>query len=280
MLTTAQRNPPSSTHCAAPVPHLADAGRCRSTERCSRMALDQIVSSIDDTAARTSALRASAGSSRVHALPLPHLPRPAPLAPSIPQALRSSALWCASWLCLIRFRFSHCLCCCAVNRIVARSENYEMDLVLDINSQLYKLLNQDKFVLVLASTLNPDGTPDSNEFNQSGEPSLMDNYGPTHTALMSRLDVAFVLPLVACAPAAVRLYCGCSDLFAFAPLLSVLSVCRVRDARQGVQSGFERVEQRRQNGSVHQLRWSAHVTERRAAVPHENRIGYENVFAH
>lgn len=59
---------------------------------------------------------------------------------------------------------------------MARSENYEMDLVLDINSQLYKLLNQDKFVLVLASTLNPDGTPDSNEFNQSGDPSLMDNY--------------------------------------------------------------------------------------------------------
>lgn len=63
-----------------------------------------------------------------------------------------------------------------VNRIVARSENYQMDLVLDINSQLYKLDVAHKFILVLASTLNLDGTPDANEFNQSGEPSLMDNY--------------------------------------------------------------------------------------------------------
>jgi len=63
-----------------------------------------------------------------------------------------------------------------VNRLVARGENYEMDLVLDINSQLYKLGIGDKFTLVLASTLNLDGTPDSNEFNQSGEPSLMDSY--------------------------------------------------------------------------------------------------------
>jgi DNA-directed RNA polymerase I, II, and III subunit RPABC3 len=41
---------------------------------------------------------------------------------------------------------------------------------------LYKLWTGDKFVLVLASTLNLDGTPDSNEFNQSGAPSLMDAY--------------------------------------------------------------------------------------------------------
>lgn len=42
--------------------------------------------------------------------------------------------------------------------------------------QLYKLWTGDKFTLVLASTLNLDGTPDANEFNQSGEASLMDNY--------------------------------------------------------------------------------------------------------
>lgn len=43
-------------------------------------------------------------------------------------------------------------------------------------AQLYKLWTGDKFSLVLASTLNLDGTPDANEFNQSGEASLMDNY--------------------------------------------------------------------------------------------------------
>ena len=47
---------------------------------------------------------------------------------------------------------------------------------LPLAAQLYKLWNQDKFVLALASTLNLDGTPDPNEFNQSGEPSLMDAY--------------------------------------------------------------------------------------------------------
>jgi DNA-directed RNA polymerase I, II, and III subunit RPABC3 len=51
-----------------------------------------------------------------------------------------------------------------------------MDLVLDINSQLYKLDIGEKFILVLASTLNLDGTPDANEFNQSGEQTLMDGY--------------------------------------------------------------------------------------------------------
>lgn len=49
-------------------------------------------------------------------------------------------------------------------------------MVLDINSQLYKLELGDKFSLMLASTLNLDGTPDANEFNQSGDPSLADNY--------------------------------------------------------------------------------------------------------
>jgi DNA-directed RNA polymerase I, II, and III subunit RPABC3 len=51
-----------------------------------------------------------------------------------------------------------------------------MELVLDINSQLYKLQTHDKFIMALASTLNLDGTPDENEFNQSGELSLMDNF--------------------------------------------------------------------------------------------------------
>ena len=42
--------------------------------------------------------------------------------------------------------------------------------------QLYSLTNGDKFKMVLATTLNLDGTPDANEFNQSGAPSLMDPY--------------------------------------------------------------------------------------------------------
>ncbi|RUS22311.1 RNA polymerase Rpb8-domain-containing protein, partial [Endogone sp. FLAS-F59071] len=44
-----------------------------------------------------------------------------------------------------------------VSRLEARSENYEMDLVLDFNNEIYPLDINDKFSLVLASTLAIDG---------------------------------------------------------------------------------------------------------------------------
>ncbi|PVU94066.1 hypothetical protein BB561_002818 [Smittium simulii] len=40
-----------------------------------------------------------------------------------------------------------------VSRIGARSENYDVELTLDVNSELYPLDHSDKFSLVLASTL-------------------------------------------------------------------------------------------------------------------------------
>jgi len=64
-----------------------------------------------------------------------------------------------------------------VSRIVGRSDNYDMSLVLDYNSVIYRLPVAQKFQLLLASTLNLDGTPDSNAFNQdSNIPTLMDQY--------------------------------------------------------------------------------------------------------
>lgn len=65
-----------------------------------------------------------------------------------------------------------------VSRIVGRGENYDMDLVLDINSQIYRLPTGQKFNLLLAKTLNLDGSPDNNEwnYNQHEEASLMDGY--------------------------------------------------------------------------------------------------------
>lgn len=44
---------------------------------------------------------------------------------------------------------------CAVSRIVARSENYEMDIVLDVNSELYPLEVNQKVLLVLVKTVRP-----------------------------------------------------------------------------------------------------------------------------
>ena len=63
-----------------------------------------------------------------------------------------------------------------MSRILARSENYEMDLTLDVNTQLYKLEVNNKFTLALAKSLSLDGTPDDGTFDQSGRPSLADRY--------------------------------------------------------------------------------------------------------
>ena len=40
-----------------------------------------------------------------------------------------------------------------------------MDLILDVNTQVYPVELGDKFRLVLASTLKEDGTPDDGEFD-------------------------------------------------------------------------------------------------------------------
>jgi DNA-directed RNA polymerases I, II, and III subunit RPABC3 len=63
-----------------------------------------------------------------------------------------------------------------VNRIVAKGETYETDLVLDVASEIYPLKAGDKFTLTLASTLRLDGKPEEEGFNQDGKPSLLDQY--------------------------------------------------------------------------------------------------------
>lgn len=47
----------------------------------------------------------------------------------------------------------------AVSRIKARSDLYEMDLILDINIDVYPVSRGEKLAVCLASTLNLDGTP-------------------------------------------------------------------------------------------------------------------------
>lgn len=65
-----------------------------------------------------------------------------------------------------------------VNRIAATGTTYECDLLLDMNSQIYSVKDGEKITLVLASTLNLDGTPDDHfSYNpRSDEPSLADTY--------------------------------------------------------------------------------------------------------
>ena len=65
---------------------------------------------------------------------------------------------------------------CVVSRVVGRGENYDMDIVLDVHSDLYKVAVGEKFSLVLAKTVNLDGTPDDGSYKMFDGPTLMDKY--------------------------------------------------------------------------------------------------------
>ena len=52
-------------------------------------------------------------------------------------------------------------CTAAVSRMVCKSENYEMDMTIDVNSDLLRIERGFKFSVELATTLNIDGSPDT-----------------------------------------------------------------------------------------------------------------------
>ena len=51
-----------------------------------------------------------------------------------------------------------------------------MELVLDVNTELYPIDVNTKFSFALASTLNLDGSPDEGVYEQNTKPTLMDKY--------------------------------------------------------------------------------------------------------
>ncbi|KAF8402307.1 hypothetical protein HHK36_013261 [Tetracentron sinense] len=59
-----------------------------------------------------------------------------------------------------------CICVSLVSRIEAQSEQFEMYMQLDVNTEIYPLNVGDKFTMVLAPTLSLDGTPDTGYFTQ------------------------------------------------------------------------------------------------------------------
>ncbi|KAL8531539.1 hypothetical protein ACS0TY_008221 [Phlomoides rotata] len=63
-----------------------------------------------------------------------------------------------------------------VSRISARSELFDMLMHLDINTEIYPMYAGEKFMMVLASTLNLDGTPDSGYFTPGNRKSLADKF--------------------------------------------------------------------------------------------------------
>jgi len=52
-----------------------------------------------------------------------------------------------------------------VSRLFCESESFKMDLILDVNTQLYPIKLGDKFRLLLASTLREDGYPDEGDYD-------------------------------------------------------------------------------------------------------------------
>eukprot|EP00127_Corallochytrium_limacisporum_P001920 Clim_evm75s88 gene=Clim_evmTU75s88 len=64
-----------------------------------------------------------------------------------------------------------------VSRFTCQSENYECELIIDLNSQLYPLLVGDKFVFALTTTLRKDGKPMEGEFDPTDtRPSKADQF--------------------------------------------------------------------------------------------------------
>lgn len=64
----------------------------------------------------------------------------------------------------------------AVTRCVCKGVSYEMDMVLDVNTEVYPVREGDRYSCAIASTLSLDGKPDSGEYDPSGQPSLLDRF--------------------------------------------------------------------------------------------------------
>jgi len=62
-----------------------------------------------------------------------------------------------------------------VSRYKCRSE-FDAELTIDVNVDVYPLSVGQRFSLALAPTLSLDGTPEDDAFDQSGKPSLADGY--------------------------------------------------------------------------------------------------------
>lgn len=63
------------------------------------------------------------------------------------------------------------------SRLHCESESFKMDLILDVNTQVYPMDFGDKFRLQIASTLNEEGYPDDTEWNPRDDtPNRADSF--------------------------------------------------------------------------------------------------------
>mmetsp|Transcript_7289 Transcript_7289/g.13633 ORF Transcript_7289/g.13633 Transcript_7289/m.13633 type:complete len:155 (-) Transcript_7289:65-529(-) len=63
-----------------------------------------------------------------------------------------------------------------VSRIVCQGESYEMELVLDVHFGLFKCKIGEKINFALASTIDPSGRKEEENYDQRERKTLMDGY--------------------------------------------------------------------------------------------------------
>ncbi|KAF6145216.1 hypothetical protein GIB67_041411 [Kingdonia uniflora] len=63
-----------------------------------------------------------------------------------------------------------------VSRIEAQSEQFDMFMQLDVNTEIYPLSVGEKFTMMLAPTLSLDGTPDTGFYAPGARKSLADKF--------------------------------------------------------------------------------------------------------
>ncbi|KAK8801930.1 hypothetical protein WA158_006325 [Blastocystis sp. Blastoise] len=64
-----------------------------------------------------------------------------------------------------------------VTRFAAETIQYDISILIDINTDVYPLRENDTFTLVLTNTINKDGSPDSGTYvDVSQKETLLDQY--------------------------------------------------------------------------------------------------------
>ena len=69
---------------------------------------------------------------------------------------------------VVSSQYSHLYLNNSVSRLFCESESFKMDLILDVNTQLYPVSLGDKFRLQLTTSLREDGLPDDGDYLTMG----------------------------------------------------------------------------------------------------------------
>ena len=63
-----------------------------------------------------------------------------------------------------------------VNRLSCKATTCDVDMIIDVNNELFQLKEGEKVSIALATTLNLDGTPDTGLYEPHPGETLMNNY--------------------------------------------------------------------------------------------------------